>query len=300
VSSTKWGSFCWRNGERLYCHDTTLGAARAVFGDAMGTMGVSPDAAAARRVQITNAVIEDYRQVSNGTAISSADKARLGDYMDLLADIQSRMAIPAPACDAPPLASESGPNYTRLHENAVDVATAALACGATRVVAYHAFHPSSTDEDTVTQHDWAHNGAFAAEHAGMMHYRFSHLARLASNLDAFTDSDGTTVLDNTILYGANELSDPGHGAGHMLDMPLLTIGRGGGRLRTGEYIDFGGRLMNNLLVTFMSAMGLGPEHYERNGQEGFGDYAGSTAGDYADQFATAALKRSPLPYLYVG
>jgi hypothetical protein len=300
VSSTKWGSFCWRNGERLYCHDTTLGAARAVFGDAMGGGTVSPGDTVARRTQITNAVIEDYRQVMSGPAISGADKERLGNYMDLLADIQNRMAIPAPECDAPALAPESGPDYTALHENAVDIATAALACGATRVVAYHAFHPSSTAEDTVTQHDWAHNGAFADQHTEMMRYRFSHLARLAGNLDAFTDTDGSKVLDNTILYGANELSDPGHGAGHMLRMPIVTIGGGGGRLRTGEYIDFGGRLMNNLLVTFFDAMGLGPEHYERNGQEGFGDYAGSSAADYSEQFANAALRRSPLPYLYTG
>src|SRR5690606_8121007 len=111
---------------------------------------------------------------------------------------------------------------------------------------------------------------------------------------------GSTVLDNTLIYACNELSAPNHGDGHMKDMPIVTLGGGAGRWRTGEYIDFGGRLMNNFLVSIFNVMGLSPDQYERNGQEGFGDYHGDTAFNYADQFATAAMKRAPLPYVFLG
>jgi hypothetical protein len=82
-------------------------------------------------------------------------------------------------------------------------------------------------------------------------------------------------------------------------MPILTAGSAGGKLVTGEYIDFGARLMNNLLITIFNVMGLSPADYERNGVVGFGDYEGNRSANYAEYVSTEA-RRSPLPYLYRG
>jgi hypothetical protein len=118
-------------------------------------------------------------------------------------------------------------------------------------------------------------------------------------MDSVTDVNGRSLLENSLVYCGNELSDPGHGGSHLQSMPILTAGSAGGKLVTGEYIDFGARLMNNLLVTIFNVMGLAPADYERNGVAGFGDYEGRDSAKYAPYLAPDA-RRSPLPYLYRG
>ena len=66
-----------------------------------------------------------------------------------------------------------------------------------------------------------------------------------------------------------------------------------------QYIDYGARLMNSVLVTAFAAMRLGPADYERNGVAGFGDYEGRQSERYAAYVATAE-RRKPLPYLFTG
>jgi hypothetical protein len=82
-------------------------------------------------------------------------------------------------------------------------------------------------------------------------------------------------------------------------MPIITAGGAGGRLITGQYIDFGGRLMNNLLVTLFATMGLEPADYEQNGVVGFGDYEGNGSEAYS-AYVSNDERRRPLPYLYRG
>jgi len=286
-SRTKWGSFCWRDGERLFAHDTTSGAVDAVFGSGED---VPEESSESRRAALLDDVLDDYRRVRDGGRISRTDQARLDDYMDLVSGVRARLEIDAPRCVAPELAEEV--DFDAMQKNATDLATAALACGATRVVAYHCFHCTPTEQMSRKHHDWAHNRGFMAEHGDMQAFRYQYLARLISNLQALRDPDGSTVLDNSIVYAANELSAPDHGSGHLESLPILTAGRAGGRFTTGRYIDFGGRPMNNLLVSIFDAMGLSPEDYEREGRTGFGDYDGENLDRYAPHLGDAARRAS--------
>jgi hypothetical protein len=298
-SSYKWGSFSWttRNGEpfKLPAYDSTATAFSAVFGTSSG--GDSPliDPAVVARVRLTDQVIDDYRSVMNGRALSSADRQQLSDYMDLLADVQTRMQVQAPECTPPSQLTES--DFELLHKNATDIAVAAMLCGATRVVAYHCYQgaPDSYDEETF--HAWAHDNA--PLHATLQNWRYRQLAKLIETMDAFVESNGKTLLENSFLYAGNELSDPQHGGTHLKSMPIITAGNAGDQLVSGQYIDFGGRLMNSMLITVFEAMGLAPEDYERNGVVGFGDYEGNNSDQYA-AYTSDAERRKPLPYLYKG
>jgi hypothetical protein len=298
-SSYKWGSFCWttRNGEpfKLPAYDSTQTAFSAVFGN--GTTGESPlvDPTITGRVRLADQVIEDYRGVVNGRAISGADRQQLNDYMDLLSEVQSRMQAQAPECTPPSQLTES--DFDLLHKNASDIAVAAMLCNATRVVAYHCYQgaPGSYDEETF--HSWAHDNA--PLHSGMQNYRYKQLAALIKTMDAFEESNGKTLLENSLVYAGNELSDPQHGGTHLLSMPIITAGTANGQLTSGQYIDFGGRLMNSMLITIFNAMGLQPADYERNGVVGFGDYEGRDSDKYAAHLSDGA-RRSALPYLYKG
>ena len=297
-SGYKWGSFSWttRNGKpfKLPAYDSTQTAFEAVFA---GATGGAPqvDPVIAQRKRLTDQVIDDYRRVVGGRTLSSADKQLLTDYMDLLAELQTRMQIEPPKCTPPQQLAQS--DFDVLHKNAVDIVVAALLCGATRVVAYHCYQGSPKDYNEETFHAWAHDDA--SKHAPMQNWRYRQFAHLVSRMDSITDINGRTLLDNSLVYCGNELSDPGHGNSHLQGMPILTAGSAGGKLVTGEYIDYGARLMNNLLVTFFNVMGLAPADYERNGVAGFGDYEGNRAASYA-AYVTTEARRSPLPYLYRG
>jgi hypothetical protein len=299
-SGYKWGSFSWttRNGKpfKLPALETTQTALEAVFGTTTGGPG-SPtvDPVIAQRKKLTDQVMADYRSVVGSRSLSAADRQLLNDYMDLLTELQTRMTAEPPKCTPP--AQLTGSDFEILHKNAADIVVAALLCGSTRVVAYHCYQGSATLYDEETFHAWAHDDA--SKHAPMQNWRYRQFAHLVSRMDSVTDVNGRTLLDNSLVYCGNELSDPGHGGTHLQSMPVLTAGSAGGKLVTGEYIDFGARLMNNLLVTIFNVMGLGPADYERNGVAGFGDYEGNRAEVYA-QYVSTEARRSALPYLHRG
>lgn len=297
-SAYKWGSFSWttQNGEafKLPAHETTAAAADAVFGSG-GEMPME-DPAVARRLRLVDRVLEDYRAVRDSGKLATADKVQLSNYMDLLGDVQRQIGLELPiGCERPAPVDEV--DFDALHTNAINIAVAAMLCRATRVVAYHCYQGSPADYDEETFHAWAHDDANL--HGGLMKWRYRQLARLIAAMDAFTDTDGKTLLDNSFLYAGNELSHPGHGEGHLQNMPVITAGGAGGRIATGQYIDFGGRLLNNLLVTVFATMGVAPAEYEREGVVGFGDYEGPNAGDFA-AYLSDAERRAPLPFLYRG
>lgn len=89
-------------------------------------------------------------------------------------------------------------------------------------------------------------------------------AYLLDKLAGYTEGSGT-VLDNSVVVWANELSDGR--AHHFANLPFVIAGSGGGYLKVGQHLDLtnGGDLFdfsdegvscNRLLVTFMNAMGI--------------------------------------------
>lgn len=299
-SQYKWGSFCWtsQGGQpfKLPCHEETQTALSSIFEGGSGGSEPAEDPALAARLRLLDEVLDDYKSVSQGGRISASDKQQLSSYMDLLADVKKNLALEIPAgCNAPALEDEK--DFDALHRNGANVAVAALLCGATRVVAYHCYQGSPTQYDEETFHAWAHDDH--VQHANMMTWRYRQLARLLATMDEFVDVDGNTLLDNSFVYANNELSEPGHGGNHLVNMPIITAGGAGGLIETGQYIDFGGRLLNNLLVTIFETMGLAAGDYERDGVVGFGDYEGPNSGTFS-AYLSDAERRKPLPYLFKG
>jgi hypothetical protein len=62
-----------------------------------------------------------------------------------------------------------------------------------------------------------------------------------------------TMLDNSIVLLCSEVSD-GNTHSHD-DMPFIIGGKGGGTLRTGRILDYGGRRHSDLLLSIAHAMG---------------------------------------------
>jgi hypothetical protein len=78
------------------------------------------------------------------------------------------------------------------------------------------------------------------------------LSRLAQKLAATPSASGTMLDDATIWLGS-EMHGPNHDG---LDLPIVTVGKGGGRLKTNQFVDFAQTArkterLSNLYLTFL-------------------------------------------------
>ena len=86
-------------------------------------------------------------------------------------------------------------------------------------------------------------------------------ARLLERLDSYVEANGRTVLDNSVILYANEMSD---GKLHsFMDLPFIIAGSGAGRFRQNLYFPLGPEGQtdqsaphNRLLNTIVNALGV--------------------------------------------
>lgn len=258
---------------------------------------------------VVDAVYEDYRRVRDASRLSAADRERLESFMTLV----DELGRSAGTCEEPRLGAESDVDATI--DNQCKLLAAALACDATRVVSL----VLGMSDGRIVRHDEHHrmhvptapDFGLYADLVGTGR----RVARLLSMLDAVDDVDGT-LLDNAIVYWSMQYGNAVEGDTHSShNLPVLVGGSAGGRLRTGQYVDYrrDGHLsddvprgvpLNNLLVTFMRCMGLEPGDWEEPGRAGYGYYADHFFEEpqRADPafWGSPAGRRSPLPHLFAG
>jgi hypothetical protein len=291
-----------------------------IFGE-----GNSSKSSATDLSRILNATFGDYDKIAKGTAIGSEDKLRLTNFMDFISDISRKLNFftPVSCAQAPIVPSDYLPvNAEQLHTTNIDMVVAALACGITRVVTLWNYHwESNLNADKSTfhghSHMWNHGDLTNPSAQNYIAYNTwigKRVSELMSKLDSFTDPDGKTALDNSIVFWTNEM---GNSQTHSCSgMPILVGGSAGGRLRTNLYMDYRmrpfllgpgdnyhyGRPYNEMLVTLLQGMGLTPSEYHRGGYTGFG-------GSYGDRLLQSektimapfisGAKDNPLPYYFV-
>ena len=90
---------------------------------------------------------------------------------------------------------------------------------------------------------------------------------LATFIEAFKsipEGDGT-LLDNTLIFAC---SDTGNSRIHSVDnIPVMTIGSGGGRVKTGMHIVGNGDPISRIGLTTMQAVGLNVERWGTGSME---------------------------------
>jgi hypothetical protein len=137
------------------------------------------------------------------------------------------------------------------------------------------------------------------------------VATLLGLLDALSDGEGTTLLDNSIVYWSMQYGAVSFDTHAPYDMAAFVAGKGGGRLKTGHFVNYrleGGNRgvpLNNLLVTIMNCFGLSSSDYESAPGNGYGYYKALPA-DHATTIAdgpywrSTAGRHAPLPFIYTG
>ena len=80
-------------------------------------------------------------------------------------------------------------------------------------------------------------------------YHVELFAKYLEKLRATPDGDGTLLDHMTILYGAGISNSTAHSG---IDLPVMLVGGGAGRLNGGRHLEYDDRpTMANLLVTLM-------------------------------------------------
>jgi hypothetical protein len=231
----------------------------------------TPDPAVMAQQSILSAV-KDQRQ-DLARRLGAADRARLDEYFTSLRQLEQQLEIqlqkPAPleACStgkAPPEAAVGTEIDTVIsnHRLMAGLVAHALACDQTRVVNMVFSDATSSLRragSPMMHHIYSHEEAidqnlgyqpnvtwFAAR-------SMEGLATVIEILDGIKEGDGT-LLDHTVLMASTDTS---YAKVHGLDnMPLMTIGRGGGRLKTGYHVNSPGDSTCRVGLTVMQALGI--------------------------------------------
>lgn len=250
-----------------------------VYQTLMGLGGGDPEvleAIALRRKSVNDLVRDEMQDLLAKPYLSTADKQRLQTHFDAIRDFEVGMSCQltdgeVAAMETIAQAAEDNDNRVVVAEMMMDLVALAFACDANRVatlqigtgndqtryyvdgVLQNTFHRISHRIDS--------DGSEGAEipNADLLHHGidkiFANLfLHLLQRLDMYAGPSGGSLLDDTVALWTNDLSN---GPPHSYDnVPQVVAGRGGGFLRTGQYIDAGGVTHNQFLSTLINAAGV--------------------------------------------
>lgn len=251
---------------------------RAVFDRLFGVQTDVPSTDAAlfpsaeHRRSVLDIVNEQARALR--ARLGTADQARIDEHLEAIRGIERRLeANPSTgnaACQSPARPTQGAPDLRRpdmvLHnELMADLTAMALACDLTRVFTFR--HHGWTDDPVLedlganaTHHTLTHTegGNQPTVHAINV-FTMSQLAKLIERFQSVSVGGGT-LLDHSAIMAYSEV---GEGWSHSLDdIPMMTIGRAGGALRTGLYHRSTTReSVTKVNLTMMRAVGMDVEAF---------------------------------------
>lgn len=253
-------------------------------GGPQGTTDAEKAKQAKLLAQQNSAIEAAYARFKNVSSRSSAlDRARLDAHAQALRDLEARLALAATTSCTPPdkatilssavvnsVAGEEGQSFEANAEVLMRLVQTSLACDLTRVATvYMPVPPDSvfgykSVGGTTDFHDMVHktNGVQPAlgddtTAIGIMKafqtYNAAMFAKFLDLLAAIPESDGTTLLDNTLVVWCGQIA----GGDHSLDnIPYILAGNLGGTVKTGRYVRYPRAKDMNLWPTYSS----GPAH----------------------------------------
>ena len=230
----------------------------------------SKDSFRAHVADISDLVLADAKSLSR--KLSSEDRATMDEFMTLVRNIEVRMAkleklladadVTVPKEEILPRGK-----YIRLQ---ADLMLLAFQMGITNICTFM-IGPERWDatlmyegvfDKPVQHHNMTHNqrGKGYLELAKIDLFHMQQYAYVIKRMKEIKESDGSTMLDNSLVtYGAAL----GDGATHQFyDLPMVVAGRGQGQIKQGRFIKAkSGTLNSNLWLTLANLMGLEIKSY---------------------------------------
>jgi hypothetical protein len=233
------------------------------------------------KVMVRKSVLSAVDEQSKGLIkkLGAADRQRLDEYFTSIRTLENQLELqlqkPAPnmACSVPSAPSTAGLNQNipqgleidtvlTNHRLMAQIIAMAAACNQTKVfnmVFSDNFSHMRRPGETYTHHLLTHEETPDKE-LGYQPVAFwfnqKSMEGLATFIKAFADikeGDGT-LLDNTLIFAATETN---YARVHSIDgVPIYTIGKAGGRMKTGMHIVGNGDPITRVGLTTLQAMGV--------------------------------------------
>jgi len=229
-------------------------------------------------MSVLDAVLETSDDLRH--RISVADRRKLDEYLDSVRDVEQRLANagqrgelqgwkPTLATPDMPRPPDGIPQDIAEHMRLMcDILVLAFQTDTTRVVTLKLNNDHSalrfpnltrTDNpsqgiDSMIHHLLSHSDG--ADWLKVNQFFMEQMASIARKLDAI-DEGGRTALDNSMILMCSSMMA---GAKHDNDqLPMVVLGRAGGKLETGRVLDYSGkpdRQMCRLYLSLMEKMGV--------------------------------------------
>jgi hypothetical protein len=231
----------------------------------------TPDPRILLRQSVLSAVTEQRRDLER--TIAAADRARLDQYFTSLRELEKQLDVltikppPLAACVRPAQPEESERTleigHVRANHAAMSrIVTMAVACDQTRV--FNVLYSQAASEirakgTTFTHHILSHEEpldigvGYQVQTAWFNQQSFEALAGLLGELKSVREGDGT-LLDNVLILAQTDTSDAKTHS--VIGIPAMTIGRAGGRIRTGRNIVGRAAPVSRIGLTMMRLMGV--------------------------------------------
>lgn len=245
------------------------------------TADFKPDPKIMVRKSVLSAVAEEAKALN--AKVGASDRAQLDQYFTGLRELESQLALqlekPAPneACIVPSrpgdanaehnVAGTSIDTVNASHRAMMKLLAMAVACNQTHVfnLVYSAsFSALRRPGSTTNHHSLSHEEAIDPKRGVQPEtswFTTRSMDALAEFIQAFKDireGDGT-LLDNVLMIAGSETS---HARVHSIDnIPTMTVGRAGGRIKTGIYVAGNGDPLTRVGLTAMKVMGVPIERW---------------------------------------
>jgi hypothetical protein len=292
-------SISWKTETQpMYKKVDPLAAFNIISAAAVPSTGTDP-AAQAKRIALKKSVLDGVLENATSTRarLSVADQKRMDEFLDSVRAVELKATqvsegmggIACTISTKPTMATvtEDGIRQTTAKYNKGDHADAmnalivmALQCDVTRIITYmledersefvydnvpkRTFNANTSTAANGTCPEWHTGGQHGSpdDFASIVRWNVGKVADLAKKLDAITEANGKTLLDNTVIYFGAAM----HGSDHQCDrLPALLIGSAGGKLKSNQYITLNKRPVRDLHFTMMnSVFGMGQTNFGAN------------------------------------
>jgi len=196
--------------------------------------------------------------------LGKTDQIKLDQYLSGVSELEGKIKKSAegPMCN--PIAKPDDPPTVQEHVDIMtDLMALAFQCDATRVIS---FMLANAGSGRVYNFLGLSKGHHEASHHMDLQENFDILttidtweveqfAKLCQKLDAITDVNGKTILDNSLLYFGSEIED-GNTHAHR-NMPILLAGGANGAISPGRHLVYDKSFsVAQLYISMLTAMGV--------------------------------------------
>jgi hypothetical protein len=237
----------------------------------------APDPKLMVRKSVLSAVGEQRKSLDK--TLGAADRARLDEYFTSIRQLENQLDLqmqkPEPnlACRIPPAPPQDGKEQdmpmglevdtvVSNHKIMSQILAMAVACNQTKIFNMvfsdnfsHMRRPGQTYTHHLLTHEetWDKNLGYQPVAFWFNCRQMEGLATFIETFASIREGDGT-LLDNVLIFAASETN---YARVHSIDgVPAFTIGRAGGRVKTGLHIVGNGDPITRVGLTAMQAMGL--------------------------------------------